>query len=292
MKNYISVNIVSQALLLMRAISKNSCFSEAEIKQLKVPYGVNVNSSTAFALQCNWLIDVGGALSFSDTGTLIEHLFNGESISQELWKIILNSYIAECKPAWSRRIPYGRKEAFLFMNEEEQRCFLEAGLMDSFQDDVLKWWDTIAEAERLKENAMLDDIGRAGEKLTLKYEEARTGVIPDWRSIETNLSGYDILSQFSANDTRRLLIEVKSSTKPPEIAEAIISRHEWDTANLENNYSRYLFYFWYLGGDFNRLAIINVEELKKHIPQDGESGKWTAVSVPFVVFSERFTTWN
>ena len=57
----------------------------------------------------------------------------------------------------------------------------------------------------IKKDLSLDDVGRKGERLTLQYEELRTNVKPDWRSIETNLSGYDVLSQRSKTDNTPLL---------------------------------------------------------------------------------------
>ena len=75
-------------------------------------------------------------------------------------------------------------------------------------------------------------------------------------------------------------------------AEAIISRHEWDMACLDNNTSRYVFHFWRVGPEQNLLAVITTGEMAKHIPTDAESGKWTAVSIPFAVFSEKFKAWG
>ena len=46
-------------------------------------------------------------------------------------------YITVCRPVWAKRIPYGRKEAYLIMNEEEKRCFDEAALMESIDESVL-----------------------------------------------------------------------------------------------------------------------------------------------------------
>ena len=292
MKNYISVNVVSQSLLLINSIKKNYCYSKKEIRLLKLPYGINHDIATAFALQCGWLLDDGTSLSFTEVGAEIESQFNGESIGPKLWKIILSTYISECHPAWSARIPYGRTEAFIFMNEEEQRCFLEAGLIDNFDDDVISWWDSLAEIVRMKNSVSKDDIGRTGEKLTLKYEEERTGVKPNWKSIETNLCGYDILSQKSSTDTSQLLIEVKSSTRSINDAEAIISRNEWDIASLENNNDRYLFYFWCLYSETNKLAIISVDQMRNHIPADQESGKWESMSIPFSIFEKFFSKIN
>lgn len=288
MKEYISVNIVAQSLLLGKSIKDNDCYTIEKIRQLRLPYGINLNSSLDFAIQCQWVSNVDTNVVLTDYGNTIIEMFDGHSISMQLWRRILYIYITVCSPAWCRRIPYGRREAYLFMNEEEQRCFDEAGLVDSQDESVIDWWDMLANEERTKSDAALGDIGRKGERLTLAYEELRTGVKPNWRSIETNLSGYDILSQRSSNEKEKLLIEVKTSTQQLETACAIISRHEWDVASMKNNRNRYLFYFWALSGNGNRLAIINVDEMSSHIPDDNESGKWENVSIPFDAFKEMF----
>lgn len=288
MKEYISVNIVAQSLLLGKSIKNNDCHTIENIRQLRLPYGINLNSSLDFAMQCQWVSNVNADVVFTDNGNNIIEMFDGQSISMQLWRRILYIYITVCSPAWCRRIPYGRREAYLFMNEEEQRCFEEAGLVDSQDESVIDWWDTLANEERNRSNAALGDIGRRGERLTMAYEELRTGVKPNWRSIETNLSGYDILSQRSSNEKEKLLIEVKTSNQQLETACANISRHEWNVAVMKNNRSRYFFYFWALSGHGNRLAIINVDEMSNHIPEDNESGKWENVNIPFNAFREMF----
>ncbi len=137
---------------------------------------------------------------------------------------------------------------------------------------------------------MLDDVGRSGEQLTIQYEEIRTGFTPDWRSIESNLAGYDILSQRSAENSEKILIEVKSSMQPVESACLIISRHEWDTAKMKNNLLRYLFYLWDLSTNEQKLAIIGAKDMCSQIPNDSESGLWESVRVPFRIFADQFKT--
>lgn len=184
------------------------------------------------------------------------------------------------------------KPQFVSNNYKEGRKVLssiESELLacDEFSISVA-WWDQLAGVERTKSAEKLGDIGRRGERLTMKYEERRTGKKPDWRSIETNLAGYDILSQISREKEDKVLIEVKTSVLDVGNAYAIISRHEWDVANLQNNRNRYLFYFWMLSGKINQLAIISVDEMSSQIPIDNELGKWESVSVPFSAYSDRF----
>ena len=290
MKSYISVNVVAQTLLLCQTINANKTFIRVEIPHVSFPYGINPDLALGFALQCDWVEDHLGVLEYTEIGEKIVTHFNGDYIDTILWRLILGQYIKTCSPAWAKRIPFGRKEAYLIMNAEEQRCFDEANLMDMYDEATIEWWDSLAELERAKSQLSLDDIGRKGERLTLLYEEKRTKSKPDWRSVETNLSGYDILSQRSETDKSNLLIEVKSSIQAIDEAYAIISRHEWDIAILPNNKERYLFYLWALSNHGNKLAVVSVDRMKPFIPVDSMSGKWETVGIPFSSFLEYFNT--
>lgn len=289
MKTYISVNIVSQALLLVSSIKKHNCKCMKEIQQLKLPYGVNRDTALSFSRQCKWMLQENEGLSLTKQGQVIVDSFNGMMIDPLLWRKILAVYIENCQPAWAQRIPYGRKEAYLIMTIEEQRCFIEADLIDSTNPDVIEWWDTIAARERVKKDSSLLDIGREGERITMLFEQQRTGIVPDWISVDSNLSGYDILSRRSNNSDDNILIEVKSSHKSIEDAYCIITRHEWETAQRSNNVNRYYFYVWILSADKKSLAIIDVARMKQYIPIDSYEGKWEEVSIPFAAFENLFS---
>ena len=289
MKNYISVNIVPQALLLLTAMREHSCNTREKVSQLKTPYGVNKASALAFARQCQWIADGEEKVTISAQGIRILDGFSDDYISQPLWKAILGDYIVACQPAWARRIPYGRKEAFLIMNEEEQRCFVEAGLIESIDTDVIEWWDELAEKEREKVSSENNETGRNGEKLTIDYEKKRTGRDPYWAAVESNLAGYDISSVRSPTDNDQILIEVKTSTQAPGYAACIITRHEWDTATRGNNTGRYYFYLWWIRDGVKMLATVSVAEMANQIPSDMNQGKWENVRVPFSAYEDRFS---
>lgn len=289
MRTYISVNIVSQALLLVSSIKKHNCKCVKEIQQLKLPYGVNRDAALSFSRQCKWMLEENEGLSLTKQGQVIVDSFNGMMIDPLLWRKILAIYIEYCQPVWAQRIPYGRKEAYLIMTIEEQRCFVEADLIDSTNPDVIEWWDTIAERERVKKDSSLLNIGREGERITMLFEQQRTGIVPDWISVDSNLSGYDILSRRSNNSDDNILIEVKSSHKSIEDAYCIITRHEWETAQRSNNVNRYYFYVWELSANKKSLAIVDVARMKQYIPIDSSEGKWEEASIPFVAFKDLFS---
>ena len=289
MKTYISVNIVSQALLLVSLIKKHNCKYLKEIQQLKLPYGINRDAALSFSRQCKWILEETDYFSLTEQGQDIVDSFNGMLIDPLLWRKILDGYIENCQPIWAKRIPYGRKEAYLIMTIEEQRCFVEADLITSTNPDVIEWWDTIAERERAKKDSSLLDIGREGERITLIFEQQRTGVVPNWISVDSNLSGYDILSQSANNSNDRILIEVKSSYKSIEDAVCIVTRHEWETAQRNNNVNRYYFYVWKLSASKKSLAIVDVARMKQYIPVDSSAGKWQEVTIPFSAFEDLFS---
>lgn len=290
MRNYISVNIVPQSLLLLSAIREHRCDTLEKVFQLKMAYGINKQSALDFAEQCRWLVMQGSTIAFSPRGGEILEKFDGSYISQDLWRSILHDYILVCQPIWARRIPYGRKETYLIMNREEQRCFVEAGLIDSIDSAVVTWWDALAEQERGKNIKNKGRTGRYGERLTICYEEKRTGVAPYWTALESDLAGYDISSRRSATDGDQILIEVKTSTQDLAHAICVITRHEWETALRDNNINRYIFYLWCVYAEKKLLAIISTSEMSSQIPVDTNSGRWESVRIPFLTFEEHFIT--
>ncbi len=174
------------------------------------------------------------------------------------------------------------------MSNEEQVCFSKAGLMASpVTRNIVDWWDSLAKVERQTIEQISDDIGRKGEELTIKYEEERTKTTPIWESIDSNLMGYDVLSQVSENDSHKILIEVKSSTYILQKASFFITRNEWNIASAEYNKKRYFFYLWLISAS-PKLAVISYCEMEKHIPIDRGSGEWNEVNVPFATFEEYF----
>ena len=286
MRRGISVGLVSEALSVLNAAKKYNCFSLFQINQLAVGYGINKPAAIAFASQCSWVVIQNNNLFFTDSGEKVLNGFREERISPKLWRVILYDYVSVCRPAWAFRIPLGRKEASVFMTNDEKRCFFEAGLLNPPDEAIVLWWDILASKFREGKNDALEDVGRTGEKWTLKFEEERTRIKPKWVSIETNLAGYDIMSQFGEGNPNTMLIEVKSSLKPIKEARMIITRNEWDVASSEIHKSDYFFYLWLL--PTKQLAIIPASRVKKYIPVDKESGKWLSSEIPFMEFEKDF----
>lgn len=288
MKNYLSVGLVSATLLLLQALEKYRCNDVRQLAEIHIIYGINQKSALNFALQCHWITVEQNKVNITDTGKQILLQFNGKCLEDVLWREILNDYIIYSKPSWSRLIPAGRKETFLFMTADEKRCFLEANLMSIPASDVIiSWWDSLANKIRGISQSNLENIGRIGEKLTLQYEYKRTLCEPIWESVESNLIGYDIISQRSNVNDENILIEVKSSCKSMQDASMIISKNEWEVAWNGYNRSRYYVYAWLLDNR-PQLAILSTQEIHKNIPIEQGNGKWTSVEIPFKNFSNKF----
>ncbi len=93
------------------------------------------------------------------------------------------------------------------------QCFEEAGLLKGMTEDIVSWWDKLGSYARAHGNETLLLFGRKGERLSMEYEGQRVGVQPTWQSLESNFSGYDILSQKKGKDDNTpLMIEVKATS--------------------------------------------------------------------------------
>ena len=116
------------------------------------------------------------------------------------------------RPSWVQSATFGRMKVIAFAGNQIGQVFVEAGLADGTDRDVVAFWDTIAAIGRGQKDTRLIEIGRNGERLTIAHEEWRTGSKPKWVAIDDNEDGYYVLSIVNKDDSRSLSIEVKSST--------------------------------------------------------------------------------
>lgn len=125
----------------------------------------------------------------------------------------------------------------------------------------------------------MTEIGRTGEKLSYEFEKDRTGQYPIWQSVESNLSGFDLLSIVEKSNAKKLRIEVKATTSNLNYAKVHLSKNEWETALASINY---IFHLWHIN-DTPKLYTTSVEEMNNHIPIDSGEGNWESVEIPFKV---------
>jgi hypothetical protein len=176
------------------------------------------------------------------------------------------------------------------MPENARQCFTEAGLgATPPSDTIIAWWDDLAAAARAKHADSQTLIGREGERCSIRYEEARVSRRPEWHSIESNKSGFDLVSIVSREYPSDLQIEVKASERPVSTATCHVTRNEWEVAVGSDIY---LFHLWSMTETGKKLAILTPQEVECHIPTENGEGKWESVEIPFRVFRPWFQEVN
>ncbi|MEK4284196.1 DUF3883 domain-containing protein [Ureibacillus sp. FSL K6-0165] len=259
----------------IKATEFNNAFQRYEATSPQIILEVTEN--------CNWIqLDKNGNLTTTVRG---KEIIEQKDMTYAL-RVQLKHMIEMNKPSWSYLIHKGRKEAFQYFPSNVKQCFKEAELMNSYDKEVIKWWDVLALAVRGKQLDTQLEIGRTGEELTLEYERKRVNFEPKWQSIESNLSGFDILSVVSSEDSTPLRIEVKASANVSNIHTFYLTRNEWNVAEVSENY---LFYLWVLS-ESPKLFILDTEEMYNHIPINNGNGSWENLKISFTL--EELTNLN
>lgn len=239
-------------------------------------YSFNVSSPTQIlktSLNTQWVeVDLTDQLTITSKG---EEVLN-EKCPETRLRIQLYHLITLLRPSWSSVICYGRAEAVKYFTSDIHQCFQEAGLLDSFADEVVEWWDKLGSISRSINNDHLLEIGRVGERLSIQFEKERTGQEPIWQSIDSSKSGYDLLSVKSEVNNTQLLIEVKATTRSPKYIEFHISKNEWEVAFLSKD--KYIFHIWNLNSD-KTLYILTIDEILEHIPENRGKGEWESILI-------------
>ncbi len=236
-----------------------------------------------FALGIGWVAtDELGTAKLSTTGARVYSL----AITSERFRQAILDFVGVGQPAWSQLIPRGRSETLSTLSPAVWQCFAEAELIASYSDEVVRWWDALAARARGQRSETLLEIGRRGERLSFQYERKRTGRIPQWQSVESNLSGYDILSVVSSHDTRQLQIEVKATQADVGSSVFHLTRNEWDTGFLAD---QYVYHLWAARQEPPALAVLDKSDLAQHVPTDEGAGLWELVEIPFAIFESNFT---
>ena len=283
----LSEGIVTDALETLYYFQENGEGSKAALLECCHSRSASQKAILQFIHDISWVITLEGCLRIADNALMHIIRYKNESLSMGLWRDIIQDYIAAEQPNWVTLAIYGRTEATIAMSADEIHCLTIAGLFISPpSSDVVQWWDSLANETRVKHGIAVTNTGRTGEELSFRYETQRVHQTPIWQSIESNLSGYDLISINSSTDSHRLLIEVKSTTDHIDFARFHISRNEWNYAKDAKEGS-YVFHLWLLSQN-PMLAVISKERIADHIPFDSGSGKWESVEIPFVLFQDAF----
>ena len=280
----LSVNVLTSSIALLKRLQTYRFTSLSELSYSKIA-SIVAEDVFNFSSVCGWTFENENTLALTPRGTELLSLYD-RGFSIELKRDMLLDYLLNAAPIWSNRIPYGRREAAIFMSKDEKACFLDAGLLsENLDEKTVEWWDCVAHQIRSKAQQSKNDIGRSGESNTIKYEKNRTGYEPTWMSIDSNLAGYDVKSKVSKDIPDPLLIEVKASTYELSQATFYITSNEWNVALTS---PAYVFHLWCLNNSKKMLAVLVPNDIEPYIPTNNLEGKWESTKIPFLCFENKF----
>lgn len=199
-------------------------------------------------------------------------------------RVLVLDHIDASEPPWLQLASSGRREVLMLAPKELRQIFVEAGLAHDDDGETVAFWDALASRARGARDEALTEIGRTGERLTLEYEKRRTGVEPKWIALDSNSDGYDILSRRALGDSRRHVIEVKTTTQGLS-GYFYVSRNEWDVAEGALSHA---FHLWDVSGNAPRLAVLTPEQVKLNAPTDSGLGVWQTVRIPYSAYGDAF----
>lgn len=228
--------------------------------------------------KCEWVkLNMTGGLEVTDKGRQILNCNQAEIAL----RVQVGHLIESVLPPWIPLLSRGRLEAEKYLPLDSAQCMREAGLFGDLSDDIINWWDTYSKVSRRSIKDTKLQVGRKGEKMSLQYERDRTRREPRWEAMESNLSGFDILSTVSEDDPTLLRIEVKTSNSTLETATFYVTKNEWQVATTAK---QYLFHLWTLQPKPS-LIKAEVAQVANHIPTNQCDGEWENVSIPFSPFA-------
>lgn len=272
-----SVGILYSVQEFLRFAHTTSLSAELFAKQTQFVL-VSPREILQVSQDCNWIrLTIEGDMVVTERG---QKIIEATTSDQKL-RLQIEDLISWFRPSWAARIRFGREETIPFMPSDVKQCFMESGLMDVWDDVLIRWWKGESQAARIRHGDKLADTGHRAELLTNEYEEKRTGQPPDWVALDTTFAGFDVLSRHSREEKTDLRIEVKGSERPPKSADFVLTRKESDTASDDKPYVVHL---WYVSAD-PQLFVVPYREIAKHIPDDRLTGRWQQARIPFRPFS-------
>lgn len=204
----------------------------------------------------------------------------------EQLRFLLTDYFLLRQDPWLQLARRGRIHVLLQAPPEIAQLLHEAELAEGEHDEVVRFWDEIADRVRGDKDRNRTEVGRTGERLSIVYETKRTGKKPRWVALDSDEFGYDLLSMASASDTAPMKVECKCSERPLREATLYLTRNEWETADKSERYS---FHLWNTASHQPKLAVIGVEDMRPHVPENRRSGSWETAQVPFIAFEQMFS---
>lgn len=243
---------------------------------------VSAKRVTECSMLLGWTeVDADGRLG----PTLRGHAVSAMPRTEERLREALVDLVSATDPPWVQNARFGRRRVLQYAPAEIAQICQEAGLAEASTPEVVAFWDALAARARGLHDVRLNETGRAGERLSLTYEEKRTGRLPRWVALDSNEDGYDVLSSLSPEDRAPVCIEVKASQLGLN-GSFYLTRHEWESAE---SFVHFCVHLWDLSDAIPRLAVLDFGSVARHLPGDRGSGRWNVSCVPFKAFSENFS---
>jgi len=229
-----------------------------------------------------------GWTEINENGLLVPTA-RGQSIrlmrrTEERLREALLNLVEATDPPWVQGARFGRRHVLQYSPPEIAQVCREAGLATEVSEEVVAFWDLLAARARGLHDVRLNETGRQGERLTLQYEEQRTGRLPRWIALDSNADGYDVLSSVSDVDSTPLCIEVKASRAGIR-GDFYLTRKEWNTARDLLGFALHL---WDMSASTPRLAVVDIQGIASHVPSDEGEGCWDSVRIPYSPFTAMF----
>ncbi len=277
----LSPGLAQSGLALLELLDRMPLSAPDLLSGLAKVGGMPSSAALALSQSLNWLaVTDAGLLKASPAGLRVAAC---EGYEAALRRIVID-YAEVLSPDWLQNAPWGRSRVLSFCPVGVRQVLVEASVASGTGDAVVSFWDHLAALARGRRDDRLLEIGRRGERLSIAYEYARTGVEPRWIAIDSNQDGFDLLSIRAADDRTPLAIEVKTTTS---VAGGLyLTRNEWDQAL---NSLAHVFHIWVVAGSAPpRLAVVTVEAMAGHVPGDIGAGEWREVLIPVREFEGLF----
>lgn len=197
---------------------------------------------------------------------------------------IISKFFKLNKPSSLFALPYGPLHFFDRLSEDFNQILDYAGLLDissnSPSDEIIEWWDDLADFSRsLIDNKKIKS-GRSGEKKTLEFEKKKLknhnlNLSPTWDGFWDNKLGYDVKSW----DYNKNIIFIEAKSSKEKNGTFFFTKNEWKCAISEKN--NYFVYIWIQ--ENLKPQIMNFDELKKRVIKfqeiSSEGEQWEIIKI-------------
>lgn len=235
----------------------------------------SMNDIYNLILQCNWAHVLDGKHYLTDRGNEIVKYLRNSGTSIDAGREQLFDIVKVLRPKWAGPLKHGRLESMMILPTSIVDIFKQLKLYHPqnliYDSCAVEWWDKIAASYYSSISQNNIKTGRIGERLTILFEKERTLIVPKWESLDSDKSGYDILSQIASGDNRKLCIEVKTSQN--NFTVFYFSRGEWNFLQNRND-ENYKIHFWRLYEKTYKLTIINRCVVNQCFPEDSIASQW------------------